>query len=85
MSKKTVFVSTPVVRIDVSCKGSMDKELVKNFHKFMNENKIYPAVRGGMGSYDYSIAYYSQEDAEKIEKWLLEQNVTKVEEISLDD
>lgn len=83
--KKAEFVSTNVVRIDVSCKGSDDKELVKRFHKFMMENNIYPAVRGGMGGPEYSIAYYSHEDAEKINQWLLQQNVKKVKKISLDD
>ena len=87
MAKKIVFSSTPVVRIDISCKGSEDKELVKKLQKFMDENKIYHAVRGGMGGPEYSIAYYSQEDADKIEQWLLENNATKIpiEEFSLDD
>ena len=55
-----------------------DPDFMQKFYVFMKENKIRGESEGCIGNPEYTFAYYSEDDAEKIEKWLLEQNVEKV-------
>ena len=77
--KKAKFSLTLVVRLDINCRDSNNPNLMKDFYQFLGEAGIDPATRGGSGGPGSHVAYYSAEDAKKIEAWLLEQKAKKVE------
>jgi hypothetical protein len=74
-----------VVRVKIKGKrlsdniGHYDCELVNAFHQFLREAGIYPAVRGGTFGGGLHIADYSQEDAERIHKWLVQHGAKRTE------
>ena len=45
-------------------------DLFKKVSDWMRENEIYPASRGGGGSWRYNAKLYKHEDAEKIKEYL---------------
>ncbi len=80
---KVTFSLKSVVQIEIkgqTKKGTdvlMDDGLVHKLIAFLSDEKIFPAVRGGMFGAGRFTGYYSEEDAKKIEQWLIAQKAKK--------
>ena len=82
MSKVTSEI-TPVVCIQIKGEGEEDVSrvrddggLVKRLLKFLLDNDIDTAIRGGHSGAGAYCGFFYAEEAEVIQKWLLEQGVT---------
>lgn len=80
-SKCTVKL-TPVVQILIRGQGkrngicTLDSGgFISPFCKWLQDNNIYTAVKGGMSGGGVYLGFFTAEDATKIEAWLLEQGV----------
>lgn len=84
---KVIFETTPVVCVTIKGEGEdgvpsrvrEDGGLVQRLLRFQLDENICPAIRGGHSGAGSYCGFFSAEDAEKIEKWLLEQGADRGE------
>lgn len=80
---RVTFSLTPVVQVEVRGephpKGfpylPTDDGLVSRFVRWLDAERIHPAIPGTVAGQGVYLAFYSAEDAERVAAWLREQGV----------
>jgi hypothetical protein len=80
---KVTFSTPTVVAVKIRGEGGSfpmmpnDGGVIMRFQKWAIENDIFTMIPGGSSGGGGYLGYYSEEDAEKIRKWLLENGVAE--------